>query len=505
MTEMKRRIVCFLTSICFLAGLQAQTPAGTAGLTAAIVVADSMFADFARQNKVPGLIYGLMIDGRLVHTFSQGVTDVSKNLPVSSRSEFRIASMTKSFTALAVLKLRDEGKIRLDDPIGNYIPEMKGQKYLTADAAPVTIRNLLSHGAGFPEDNPWGDRQLAVSDADMLKMVSKGLSFSTSPGVAYEYSNLGFALLGHLIRAVTGESYEAYINKNILLPLGMTHTYWEYSKVPPAEFAHGYRWLNNNYVEQPVLLSGAYGAMGGMITSMEDFSKYMNLHISAWPPSDEKDNGPVKRSSIREMHHLWNINQLQPRFRYASGRICPTIFGYGYGLRISQDCDNRIMIGHSGGLPGFGSDWKILPDYGIGIVSFGNHTYTPCSAINAQVIDTLIALAGLKPKPVAVSPILEKRKNELLKLLPDWNNAAGSGIFAENFFLDYFPDSLRQEAQKIFTRAGKALRVRPMTALNNLRGSFVIEGEKKNIEVWFTLTPEAVPLIQEYRIRELDK
>jgi CubicO group peptidase (beta-lactamase class C family) len=494
-----------MTLLCFITGLRAQLSSGNARLNAAIVVGDSMFANFARQNHVPGLIYGLMVDGKLVHTFSQGVTDVTKKLPVNARSEFRIASMTKSFTALAVLRLRDEGKFSLDDPIGKYIPEMKGQKYLTADAPPVTIRQLLSHAAGLPEDNPWGDRQLAVSDADMMKMIGTGLSFSNSPGIAYEYSNLGFAILGHLIKVVTGESYETYINRNILLPLGMTHTYWEYSKVPPADFAHGYRWLNNNFVEQPLLLSGAYGAMGGMITSMEDFSKYVNLHMSAWPPTDEKEGGPVKRSSIREMHHLWNVNQLQPRFQFASGRICPTVFGYGYGLRISQDCDSRIMVGHSGGLPGFGSDWKILPDYGIGIISFGNLTYTPCTAINTQVIDTIIALAALKPKPVAVSPILEKRKSELFQLLPDWNNAARAGIFAENFFLDYFPDSLRKDAQKIFLRAGKVLGVRPLNALNNLRGSFVIEAEKKNIEVWFTLTPEAVPLIQEYRIRELDK
>lgn len=502
---MIRRIGPFIFLLCLLSGIKAQRPPGTQKLDAAFVVADSMFAAFARQNHVPGLIYGLIVDGKLVHTFAHGVIDVTKKLPVSSRSEFRIASMTKSFTALAVLKLRDDGRIHLDDPIGKYIPEMKDQKYLTTDATPVTIRQLLSHAAGFPEDNPWGDRQLAVSDADMLKMIKKGISFSNSPGIAYEYSNLGFAILGYLIKAVTGQSYETYINKNILLPLGMQHTYWEYSKVPPADFAHGYRWLNNDYVEQPLLLSGAYGAMGGMITSMEDFAKYVNLHMSAWPPSDMKETGPVKRSSIREMHHMWNINQLQPRFQFASGRLCPTVSGYGYGLRISQDCENRVMIGHSGGLPGFGSDWKILPDYGIGIVSFGNHTYTPCSAINTQVLDTIIALAGLKPKPAAVSLVLEQRKAELLTLLPGWKNAAATGIFAENFFLDYFPDSLENDAQKIFARAGKVIRVRPMTALNNLRGSFVIEAEKKNIEVWFTLTPEAVPLIQEYRIRELDK
>lgn len=468
-------------------------------------VTDSIFARFARQNKLPGMIYGVVMDGKLIHTFSQGVTDVKKSLPVNTQSAFRIASMTKSFTAMAVLKLRDEGKLNLDDPIAKYIPEMKGQKYLTSDAPLITVRHLLSHAAGFPEDNPWGDRQLAVSDSDMLKMIKKGISFSNSPGPYFEYSNMGYAILGYLIKVISGESYENYINKNIFLPLGMTHTFWEYNKVPPEQFAHGYRWLNNTYVEQPVLLSGAYGAMGGIITSMEDYAKYVAFHLSAWPPSDGKETGPVKRSTLREMHHMWSVGQVQARFRYASGRVCPTVVGYGYGLRIVQDCQNRVMLGHSGGLPGFGSDWKILPDYGIGIISFGNVTYSPNSGINTQVLDTIVALAHLNPRAIPASAILEERKNQLVKLLPDWKDAPATGIFAENFFLDYFPDSLRREAQSIFANAGRILNIGKMEPVNNLRGSFVMEGDKRNIEVWFTLTPEAVPLIQQFTITAFDK
>ncbi len=499
-------LVLFFINTCI--GRESIAQTGTQrikNIEAALPVIDKIFKEYADKNYLPGLIYGLVVDGKLMHTSSIGYTNPDKKIPVTPQSNFRIASMTKSFTAMAVLKLRDKGKLKLDDLVETYIPEMKGQHYLTDDASPVTIRHLLTHAAGFPEDNPWGDRQLAVTDEAMLKMIKKGIAFSNVPGVAYEYSNMGFAMLGYIIKKVSGEPYQKYITNNILMPLGMTHTYWDYNNVPAIQLAHGYRWLNDKWVEQPLLKDGAYGAMGGLITSMDDFTKYVALHLSAWPPANDKETGPIKRSSIREMQYPWNIGMLVPNYRYASGRLCPIVSAYGYGMRWTKDCENRIVVGHTGGLPGFGSDWKILRDYGIGIISFSNLTYARAALVNTQALDTIIALAKLQPRKWPVSAILNQRKNELVKLLPDWKNAEASGIFADNFFMDYFTDSLRKEASAIFNKAGKIVRINEFIASNNLRGSFVMEGEKTNIEVSFTLTPENPPLIQQYQIREIEK
>lgn len=476
-----------------------------ADIEATIPAIDKIFKEYADKNHMPGFVYGLVVDGKLIHTSNYGYTDLDKKIPVTAQSDFRIASMTKSFTVMAILKLRDEGKLKLDDPVYLYIPEMKGQSNLTSDAPAITVRHLLTHAAGFPEDNPWGDRQLAITDEAMINMIKKGISFSNAPGIAYEYSNMGFAMLGYIIKKVSGQSYEKYITSNILIPLGMSNTYWDYKVVPANQLAHGYRWLNDQWIEQPLLGDGAYGAMGGMITTMDDFSKYLALHLAAWPPRNDAETGIVKRSSLREMHHLWNLSQLVANYKYPSGRVCPILLGYGYGLNYTRDCENRVIIGHSGGLPGFGSNWRILPDYGIGIISFSNLTYAPASTFNMQVIDTLINLTKLQPIQLPASNILNQRKDELLKLLPNWDNAADTGIFAENFFLDYFPDSLRKEATKIFTNAGKIVKVNDFVATNNLRGSFMMEGEKANIEISFTLTPENPALIQEYHIRLLEK
>ncbi len=474
----------------------------------AFPVIDKIFKDYADSNHLPGVAYGLVVDGKLVYKGNIGYTDIEKKIPVTSSSLFRIASMSKSFATMAILKLRDEGKLNLDNPAYFYIPELKKLKYPTADAPHITIRHLMTHGAGFPEDNPWGDRQLADSDNDLMEFIGKQISFSNPPGIAYEYSNLGFALQGKIISKVSGMRYQEYIRKNILEPLGMNTTTYEYNDVAPDKLAHGYRWLNNKWNEEELLhdtKDGSWGAMGAMISSIDEFGNYMAFHLSAWPPNNAKDDGPIKRSSVREMHDPWRWNGFNPNYKFPDGRTCAVTTAYCYGLSWMKDCDGKTYIAHSGGLPGFGSQWRIMPDYGIGIVSFANRTYSPMGFVNLKILDTIIKIAGLKPMQLSASKILEQRKNELLKILPDWNNAEQSGIFAENFFPDFKIDTLRKHAKDLYAKAGKIISVKEIKAENQLRGTFIIEGEKINIEIYFTLSPENPPLIQEYRIKEVPK
>lgn len=467
-------------------------------------IIDKIFKDHAATHHFPGFVYGIVVDGELVYTGNTGYTDIKKKIAATTSSAFRIASMSKSFTAMAIVKLRDEGKLKLDDAASLYIPEMKDLKYLTSDAPDITIRHLLTHAAGFPEDNPWGDRQLAVTDQVLMDHI-KNASFSNVPGIDYEYSNLGFALLGKIITNVSGKPYQQYITETILHPVGMHNTFWEYSQVTAEKLAHGYRWINNTWQEETLLHDGAYGAMGGIITTIEDFNKYMALHLSAWPASSEEENPVIKRSSLREMQAAHNFSGLNPNFKYASGRTCVTTSAYAYGLRWSTDCEDKTFVGHTGGLPGFGSNWNILPDYGIGVVSFANVTYAPTAFINQSVLDSIVKLAGLTKRNIPPSTILEKRKNELLKYLRNWSLAKTSGIFAENFFLDYAVENLQKESVSLFLKAGHIIRVHELQPENNLRGSFLLEGENANLLVRFTLTPEKFPLIQEYRIREIAK
>lgn len=468
-------------------------------------VVEQIFRSHRIKEHLPALVYGIVLDGQLIFSGAFGDLDVEKRIPADTKSLFRVASMSKSFTALAILQLRDAGKLRLDDPVSNYLPEMKGLPLLTTDAPEITIRHLLTHGAGFPEDNPWGDRQLADSDEELRELVRRGISFSSVPGIQYEYSNLGFALLGQIVQVASGMEFRAYMKQHVFDPLGMENTIWEFEEAPQEKLALGYDWEDGTWVGVPLEHHGAYGAMGGLISSIEDFTAYVALHLAAWPPRSGPETGPLKRSSLREMQFPWNFSSLMPQLRYPSGRPCPSASAYAYGLRWMIDCGGRVMVGHSGGLPGFGSNWTMMPDYGLAVMSFDNRTYGGTSTINAAVLDTILALTGLEPRQVKVSAILEKRKEQIVELLPSWKGAEGSGLFAENFFLDNRLKDLVMKSEELFAKAGAIKSISSLTAANQLRGSFVLEGEKANIRIFFTLSPEKEPLIQQLDMRKVDR
>ena len=509
MTQLRPLIFAGALSLLLPLPALAQPPAPTASpdagraakIAAAFPVLDKLYADFAAQHHVAGLAYGLVVDGQLVHTGAVGYADVATKTPVTAQSVFRIASMTKSFVALAVLRLRDEGRLRLDDPAEKYLPELKKAPHAPSDAPPFTIRQLLSHSAGLPEDNPWGDRQMGRSDAELSALVGRGLSFSNAPGVHYEYSNLGYALLGRVVTRVSGQPVQAYISEHLLRPLGMTSTTWDYQQVPAARLAHGYGapTATGPGPEEPLLPKGeSFAALGGLLTSVEDFAKYLAFQADAAPRpvTATSDAGPVRRSSVREMQQPWAFNSLNGRFRYLGGRACPLSTSYGYGLRIAQDCDGRRYVGHSGGLPGFGSYWLLLPEYGIGVVAFTNQTYTAPTAQNYAALDTLIALAGLRPRAVGASAILAQRQAELVALLPDFNTPATNPLFAENFFLDQDLATRRTAAQALLAQAGPIRSVGALEPENQLRGRFRLLGERAAVDVFFTLSPETPARVQ---------
>ncbi len=226
----------------------AQTPASIEAVQPQIA---KVFEDYARDNHMPGLSWGIVAGGRLVAWGGVGTQDQETKRPVTADSRFRIASMSKAFTALAILDLRDQGKLSLEDAAEKYVPEMRGWHYPTADSPRIRIRDLLHHNAGFVDDNPWGDRQQVLTEAEFTQMLAAGVPFSRVPESAMEYSNFGYATLGRIVSNVSGKPYQQYITERILAPLGMTSTGYDIFKSPPGSRAIGYRWEHDAYLREP--------------------------------------------------------------------------------------------------------------------------------------------------------------------------------------------------------------------------------------------------------------
>ena len=461
---------------------------------------ERVYADIVAERHIPALTYGIMLDGELVHTAAIGMANVEQKIPAAADTRFRIASMTKSFTAMAILKLRDAGRLALQDPVEKFIPEFKAVKPLTADAPRTTLLHLLTMMPGFPEDNPWGDRQLAITQEALLEFVRDGVAMSNSPGVSFEYSNFAYALLGQVIVAVTREPYQRYITREILQPLGMSATTWEFGDVAAAKLALGYRWENDAWRLEPMLHDGAYGAMGGLLTTLPDFARYVAFHLAAWPPRDDADTGPVRRATLREMQKPTEITGLISDSKNLAGAPAPSVIGYGYGLRWVLDSANVINVGHSGGLPGFGSNYRLYPEHGFAVIAFANLTYAPMSVVNAKVGALLVEKAKLPRRALPPSAILETRQKEVAKLIQTWDPALAETIVGENFFLDRSLEEWRKHTQRVFQQAGKITSVGTLSPENQLRGTFPLITENGDVMVFFTLTPEKAARLQQLRL-----
>ena len=467
-----------------------------AKLTAALPEIDRLFQQFASRNRVPGISWGILIDGRLVHSGNAGYRDIASKAPVDADTVFRIASMTKSFTAVSILKLRDEGKLSLDDPAERYVPQLGALKYPTSDSPRITIRHLLSHAEGFPEDNPWGDRQLAATDDQMTEMIQRGIPFSNAPGIAYEYSNFGFAILGRIVSRVSGMPYGEYVQRNILTPLGMTATTLDPSRVPASRAAHGYRLEDGEWKDEPSLANGAFGAMGGMLTSTNDLARYVGFLMSAWPPRDGPDNGPIRRSSAREMQQVWRPSpatvtrdQIDAPLRLNSG-------GYAFGLRVWQSCGQRHLVAHSGGLPGFGSHMRWLPEHGVAIIAMGNLTYTSWGRVADDVVDVLAATGSLQPRRPQPSPALVAAKDAVSRLVTIWDDALADSIAADNLLLDESKDRRRAQIEQLRTRHGACRPDAGFDVENALRGVWKMTCDRGALRVGITLAPTMPPRVQ---------
>lgn len=497
---MSRLLLAVLVGMVCGAPAFAQAPDRATAFAPAFPEIDRAFTDYARAAHVPGMAWGVVVDGRLVHAGTFGVQDVATQAPVTADTVFRIASMTKSFTAVAILALRDAGKLSLDDPAEQYVPELKGLAYPTSDAPRITIRHLLSHAAGFPEDNPWGDQQLALSDDQMAALMRQGIPFSNPPGLAYEYSNYGFAILGRVVANVSGRPYRDYVRAQVLEPLGLSATTLDAPAVPAARLAHGYRWEDEQWKEEPPLPDGAFGAMGGMLTSLRDLSRYVAWMMDAWPARDGAETGPLRRASLREMQQVWRTSPALTR-RTATGALQLVAGGYGYGLRVSQTCTFGHVVAHSGGLPGFGSQMRWLPEYGVGLVAMGSLTYTNWGPRLDAALEALARTGALQPRRPQPSAALTSLRSDVTRLVQQWDDALADRIAANNLYLDVAKDRRRREMDALREKHGACRADGPFVAENALRGEWVMPCERGALRVAITLAPTVPPKVQYLSIR----
>jgi D-alanyl-D-alanine-carboxypeptidase/D-alanyl-D-alanine-endopeptidase len=396
---------------------------------------DALWGRFAGSVHTPGLAAGVVRHGRLDHLFATGVADVASGRPVTADTGFRIASMTKNVTALAILMLRDEGRILLEAPIGDYVPELANTPLPTADSPAIRVRDLLSHTEGFVSDDPWADRMMSMTPHAFSALLEGGRLFAQAPGVAMEYSNLGYGILGRAISNITGQPYQRYITERLLGPLGMVATTFDPFALPHDRRALGYHWRDDAWGEEPPEPDGEIGAMGGLVTSSADYARYVAFLLDAWPARNDPETGPVRRATRRELA-LSHAMPGPANTRTVGAETLSVASAYGYGMVSAHDPRLGRVLTHSGGLPGFGSNVLFSPQAGVGVFCFANVTYAGPQATNFEAA-TLLQAAGLwNPRPVAVSPALKAAVDTVVQAYAAGRLDGAADRFADNLLPD---------------------------------------------------------------------
>ena len=504
----------------------------------------------------PAVAWGVVVDGDLVLSGGRGALRVTPDgdpdgPEPDADSVFRIASMTKSFTATALLVLRDTGRLGLDDPVARYVPELEGVR-ATADSPDLTLRHLLTMSGGLPTDDPWGDRQQALGLDAFGAFLRGGLTFAWAPGTAFEYSNLGYAILGRAIANVTGEDYADAVRRLVLDPLDLRSTVYAAQDADPARLAVGYRrspqaaepWTTTEPVpgtppaprtweELPFDAYGAFAPMGGLFSSVRDLATWVGGFLDAFPPRDDAEGGhPLSRASRREMQQPHRA--VPPRILAPAVDEPPYLRGggYGYGLVAEHDPRWGAVVSHSGGYPGFGSHMRWHPDSGLGVVVLASSTYGASSATAQRMLPVVLeagraaVLAGagrpttgrpgspavgapsVRPtmRPAAAAPgtpwpATLAAMETVEGLLREWDDATAATLLAGNVDLD---EPLAVRAVR-FGRAGALagtggpLERDPLTPPEHespAHALWWLEGSLGRVRLEIRLTPHPEPLVQ---------
>ncbi|WP_411699986.1 serine hydrolase domain-containing protein [Conyzicola sp.] len=357
-------------------------------LTAVLPYIDSWLQSRAGNTRTPGVQAAVYFDGALQFSKAYGFADVENGVALTSDHLFRIASHSKTFTATAILQLFEAGELRLDDPAGNFVPALVEAG---SPVAEVTVRELLEHSAGVIRDGLDGDYWQHVrafpDQAELIAMIIEG-GDKALPGEGFNYTNVGYSLLGLIVAAASGRSYNDYVTAEIVDRLGLKNTGPELDALRADEYARGYTGFHTTLDRRPVdhVDTRAMAAATGFYGTAEDLVHYFAAHF----PGDER---LVKDSSKR----------MQQREQWLSDTATPGAAHYGLGMIIERIGDHRV-VGHSGGYPGHITRSLFDPAAGLAISVLTNAVDGPAAELSNGVLRLIDAALVQTPALSLAAP-----------------------------------------------------------------------------------------------------
>ncbi len=366
---------------------------------ATVAEIEALVEEAMSRNMLPGFALGVVKDGELVYAKGFGVTSLDGGEPVTPQTVFQWAETSMAPTAMAVLQLVDAGKIDLDAPVTDYLPyfQMKDERYRD-----ITVGQLLTHHSGIPDsgdtmadwENFMPEYDAGAAERWVRSLADRRLLFA--PGSGFEYTDLGYALLGAVVAAASGQSYEDYMSENIFEPLGMANTTFLLEEVDNTLLAspHVADASGNVVVSSALPYHRPFAAANNLFTNIEDMAKLVQAYLNGGVLDGQRI---LSESAVDQM--------LEPRsptpfadYRFGVVRPSPMMIDWGYGWFLGDVAGHRVA-NTTGQERGFHTSLALAPDENLAVIAAGNGSVMATYYANDMTTDVMGMLQGMEPEP----------------------------------------------------------------------------------------------------------
>jgi serine beta-lactamase-like protein LACTB len=338
-------------------------------------------------------------DQRVVWSKGFGHQDTKKTKPATADTVYRVGSVSKLFTDVAVMKLVEEKTLDLDAPVSNYVPEFRPKNPF--DKTEITLRHLMSHRSGLVREAPVGS-YFDPTEPPLEKTVRslEGIDLVYPPGTRIKYSNAAIATVGHVVARTQGQKFEAYMRSAVLDPLGMSASAFEATPAVKKNLAEAVMWTYHGREFPAPTFELGIGPAGSLYSSVADLAKFASCLFANGKVGDKQF---LKPATLAEM--------VKPQFAPAGAKD-----GFGLGFMVGE-LDGRARVGHGGAVYGFATEFALLPDEKLGAVVVCSRDVS--NDVTTRIADTalrmMVAAKAGKPLPkvVETQPIPEAEAKEL--------------------------------------------------------------------------------------------
>ena len=334
---------------------------------------------------LPGVVVGVVAGDALVWSQGFGHADVASKRPMTPQTKFRMASHSKLFTATAIMQLREQGKVRLDDPVAQHLPWFKVAP-AGADDGPITIEQLLTHSSGLQREagDHWVSFEFPTGEG--LRALMGDRHAALAPQVRWKYSNLAYSVAGQVVEAASGARWADYVGRQIFTPLGMTSSSVDLD-VPGIATGYGRRMPDGTRSTHGFIDARGMAAATGITSTVEDMAKFVSAQFRTGARGGDRILGS---GSLREMHRVRSLEET-----WTSGNAI--------GFSVTR-VGEKTYVGHGGSYPGHATHTLIHLDGRVGVIVLTNAQDSDAAAMARQLMSTVGEAVAKRstPKPTVV-------------------------------------------------------------------------------------------------------